>query len=493
MSLKSRDARRLALAGFATVAALGAGASSAAAAKLTLNYQCKYPLIGVQPLKVDIDAAIPATWQAGKATEPFVINAVATAGGSTASAMQLIGAQTLEGTATAKASLKQPNGSTLPLNVPISIANWTKSGASVPAPLVLNAQGSTPEVTVDDTGNALVNVANISLKLVARNSTGQALPLLPITKDIEGNAYSQSDTDPGTFDVPCSLNAGQNTQLASIAVNDNPITSSDTTAPSKPGGLKATTTASSVSLSWNAASDNVGVARYDVLRNGARVASVNKTSISLPGQASGSSAQFSVVARDAGGNETASDAITASTPANVVATGALAKYNAALTGNATMNTLIKGNLPLEGTIAADMKVADGTFVADLNLLPRTGRLNALGFLPVTARVGFVNAAKTTGSLDTEGVLTAVATLRIKLLDVKLFGAVSIAGGNDCQTKQLSKITLKSKPNFDPVVGGDISGTFSISDLNNCGFLTGIVSPLTAGGGNKILATLKPKI
>src|SRR5262249_16126226 len=48
----------------------------------------------------------------------------------------------------------------------------------------------------------------------------------------------------------------------------------DTQAPSSPTNLRVTgVTASSVSLAWNASSDNVGVARYDVLRNGAVIGS----------------------------------------------------------------------------------------------------------------------------------------------------------------------------------------------------------------------------
>ena len=493
MSLKSREAGKLAVAGVAALAAFGTAASSAQAAKLTQNYQCKYPLIGVQPLKIDIDAAIPTSWQVGEATNAFVINAVASAGGSTAGAMQLLGAATLEGSSKASASITLPTGSKLPLKVPIGIANWTKSGATVPNPLVLNAQGSTPSLTFDDLGKASVSVDAISLNLTARNAAGQAIPLLPVTKDLDGNAFAQSDSDPGTFDVPCKLVAGQSTALASFNITENGSSSNDTSAPGTPGGLRGTSTATSTSLSWNASSDNVGVTSYEVSKGGAVIATVSKPSVTVPASPS-SSSSYSVVAVDAAGNRSAaSGAVSIGNPANVVNTAAVANYNAALGGTATMRTLITGKLPLEGTIGAQLTTIDGKISADLNLIPRTGRLTALGFLPVTARVGFSNSGKTTGELNADGVLTTTSRLRIKLLDVKLFGAVSIAGGNNCQTKSLSTITLRSQPGFDPVAGGTITGSFSISDLNDCGFLTGIVSPLTAGGGNQISANLTAKL
>lgn len=493
VSLNSREAGKLAIAGLAAAALLGSAASSASAAKLTLNYSCKYPLIGVQPLKVDIDAAIPTTWEAGKTTPQFVINAVASAGGSTAGAIQLLGAQTLEGTARAGATLKSPSGSPTDVAVNMSVANWTKSGSTVPNPLVLNAQGYTPALTLDDVGTHSITVDSIALNLTARDASGQAIPLQPVTTDLDGKPVTPSDSDPGTFDVPCKLSpTSQSTKLGGVTVNNTPITSSDTTAPSAPTNVKASSTATSTTLSWNASSDNVGVTRYEVRRGGSRVAVVNKTSVSLAGLAPSTTSSYTVTAIDAADNVSPEGSVSATTPANAVNNAAVANYSASLTGSATLKTLITGSLPLNGGINAVLKTIDGSISADLALNPSTGKLQALGFLPVTARVGFVPSGKTTGSLDTAGLLTTTTRLRIKLLDVKLFGAISIAGGNNCQTKSLSNIVLKSKPNFDPVAGGPISGTFAISDLNDCGLLTGIVSPLTAGGGNTINANLKLK-
>jgi len=53
----------------------------------------------------------------------------------------------------------------------------------------------------------------------------------------------------------------------------------DTTAPTVPSGLTATTMSSSqIGLSWSASTDNVGVAGYAVYRNGVSIATVNTLS-----------------------------------------------------------------------------------------------------------------------------------------------------------------------------------------------------------------------
>src|ERR1700712_3065873 len=67
---KSHDARKLALAGIATVAAFGAVASPASANFVkTLKYSCVYPYVKAQPLTVNINAVIPDSWPAKVPTD----------------------------------------------------------------------------------------------------------------------------------------------------------------------------------------------------------------------------------------------------------------------------------------------------------------------------------------------------------------------------------------------------------------------------------------
>jgi chitodextrinase len=75
----------------------------------------------------------------------------------------------------------------------------------------------------------------------------------------------------------------------------------DATPPSTPNGLQATVQKGrKVALSWNASTDNVGVAGYDVLRNGVRISQPSGTSYTdRPGRGTFT---YQVRARDAAGN-----------------------------------------------------------------------------------------------------------------------------------------------------------------------------------------------
>ncbi|NEB93072.1 carbohydrate binding domain-containing protein [Streptomyces bauhiniae] len=77
----------------------------------------------------------------------------------------------------------------------------------------------------------------------------------------------------------------------------------DTQAPSTPGGLTSTgKTANSVSLKWNAATDNVGVTAYDIYSGSNQVLSVSGTSATVSGLSPSTAYTFTVKARDAAGN-----------------------------------------------------------------------------------------------------------------------------------------------------------------------------------------------
>jgi chitinase len=77
----------------------------------------------------------------------------------------------------------------------------------------------------------------------------------------------------------------------------------DTQAPAVPGNLRVTaTTSTSVSLAWDAASDNVGVTGYNVFRNTALAGTSATTGFTVSGLTAGTTYSFSVKAKDAAGN-----------------------------------------------------------------------------------------------------------------------------------------------------------------------------------------------
>ena len=86
-------------------------------------------------------------------------------------------------------------------------------------------------------------------------------------------------------------------------------TAGDTEAPSVPMNLAVTgTTSSSISLSWNASTDNVSVSSYDVYVNGAFKANVFGTTATVSGLNPSTTYSFHIVAKDNSGNVSADSA-----------------------------------------------------------------------------------------------------------------------------------------------------------------------------------------
>ena len=96
---------------------------------------------------------------------------------------------------------------------------------------------------------------------------------------------------------------------ANCTLNDGPCaggSSSDTQPPSAPSGLTVTgRTSSSVSLSWTAAADNVGVTGYEVYQGSSPATTVTGLSATVSGLSPSTSYGFKVRARDAAGNTSA--------------------------------------------------------------------------------------------------------------------------------------------------------------------------------------------
>ncbi|MDO9353586.1 MAG: fibronectin type III domain-containing protein [Solirubrobacteraceae bacterium] len=482
MSLQSRKA--FALASVLAIAATGAAASSAQANfQKTLTYTCVYPYVGAQPLTVAIDANLPASYAAEELTPELSIKAVATAGGNTSSAVGILGATSLEGTASAKATVDAAGGQRLPLTLPIAVP---KQQVKSTGDLVLSAAGSTPEIQFSNPGMAKITVDAISLTLIARNASGN-----PVVLDPSRTTVPQTDSDPNTFQVSCSLSpATQSTLLANISVFDSANPTTDSAAPSTPGKpTAANVKGTSAYLTWSDSTDDVGVSSYEISYGGKTTMSASP-SATLTGLKAKTSYTVTVKAKDGAGNTSGASSSTSFTTAAAddAVGNTIVDYNYNAAGTASLKTLVTGSLPLAGTIDAKITLPSGNFVGELALAQAKGKLTALGFLPVDALVDIIPQEKVAGTL-VDGKLTAVAKVRIKLPSVKTLG-IQLAGGANCQTKSISAITLKStQPFFYPLEGGPIAGTFAISDLTGCGFLTGIVSPLTAGSGNLIALNL----
>ncbi|CAH0218236.1 endonuclease [Chryseobacterium sp. Bi04] len=90
--------------------------------------------------------------------------------------------------------------------------------------------------------------------------------------------------------------------------------SNDTQAPTTATGLAVSgKTANSISLGWNASTDNVGVSSYAVYMNGSLNTTVNSTTATISGLNPSTTYTFYVVAKDAAGNSSANSSTVSGT------------------------------------------------------------------------------------------------------------------------------------------------------------------------------------
>jgi hypothetical protein len=88
----------------------------------------------------------------------------------------------------------------------------------------------------------------------------------------------------------------------------------DTSAPTAPGNVRVTATSTStVSLAWNASTDNVGVTGYDVYSGSTLLITTDTTAGTVGGLNPGTTYTFAVRAHDAAGNSSPSNSVTATT------------------------------------------------------------------------------------------------------------------------------------------------------------------------------------
>lgn len=133
------------------------------------------------------------------------------------------------------------------------------------------------------------------------------------------------------------FDAAGNLSAASTATNVTTPARADTQAPSVPAGFSySALTSTSLTLAWTASTDNVGVANYQVFRNGTQIGTTAATNFAVSGLTAGTAYSFTVKATDAVGNVSAASAALAVTTPPVVNNTATVYYKPAATW-ATVN------------------------------------------------------------------------------------------------------------------------------------------------------------
>ncbi|MCB0451957.1 MAG: T9SS type A sorting domain-containing protein, partial [Aequorivita sp.] len=143
----------------------------------------------------------------------------------------------------------------------------------------------------------------------------------------------------GTFTVPSGTIGGETRMRVSMKYNGIPTScetfsygevedytinlgagAPDTQAPTTPSNLVASNvTQTTLTLSWNASTDNVGVTGYDVFQGTTNIGSVTGTSANITGLSPSTAYSFKVRAHDAAGNNSGfSNTVNVTTPSNTV-------------------------------------------------------------------------------------------------------------------------------------------------------------------------------
>lgn len=159
--------------------------------------------------------------------------------------------------------------------------------------------------------DAAVNGVLVRIATDRTNTRPQLLDGTPATTTFSdaafGSGKSLADTTRGiTISVVSVSTSG-----AVVNVSFGP----DVTAPSAPATISASTTETSVALSWGAATDAVGVAGYRVRRDGVQIADQPGRTFTDAGRTPGTAYTYSVVAYDAAGNVGAPATVSATTRA----------------------------------------------------------------------------------------------------------------------------------------------------------------------------------
>ncbi len=161
-------------------------------------------------------------------------------------------------------------------------------------------------------------------------------------EQVVNQAATQTTPVSITFTVPTGAKDGNTRMRVSMKYNGTPTscesfeygevedytviiagTTADTQAPTVPAGLAASNvTETTLTLNWDAATDNVGVTGYDVYQGSTVIETVTATTANVTGLTANTAYQFSVTAKDAAGNESAaSSALNITTAGGGTGTG----------------------------------------------------------------------------------------------------------------------------------------------------------------------------
>lgn len=164
---------------------------------------------------------------------------------------------------------------------------------------VWDPTGTTPIVNAPVTFEVLSGGGQLAVTNLGSPALSASLTIRTDVDGSTGAYYKQ----PATINIVSQIRASASTAQVVFTTLSK---STDVTPPSAPSGLFATAlAASSFTLHWVTASDNVGVTGYDIFKNSSWVGESASTSCNITGLTAATAYSMTVKARDAAGNVSA--------------------------------------------------------------------------------------------------------------------------------------------------------------------------------------------
>jgi len=225
----------------------------------------------------------------------------------------------------------------------------------------VSSTSTAPAISTFSASPASINLG--STATLSWSVSGNPAPSLWIDQGlgaVTGSSITVSPTATTTYTLTASNSVGSVSASAMVTV-----VVPDTTAPSVPTNLVATVVSTSqINLSWSVSTDNVGVAGYQVFRNGVLAGTTSGTLLSDTGLSAATTYAYTVAAYDAAGN--------ASTPSTTVSATTLTATNSPPALVQTAGTLFNGSSKVLTQAFPTANVAGNLIVAVTSWGNRSG-------------------------------------------------------------------------------------------------------------------------
>jgi len=190
--------------------------------------------------------------------------------------------------------------------VNVTLADQTAPSSSITAP----TSGSNLRATVTVNATASDNVGGTGVNRVEFYVDS----VLKGTDTTSPYSFAWDTTTALNGSRSLTVRAYDNATPANVGTSTAVTVTVDNQVPTAPGNFRTTaSTLTSISLAWNASTDNIGVTGYRIQRGGVTVATVTTLSYNDSGLAPGTSYNYTVAALDAAGNISTLSSLTAST------------------------------------------------------------------------------------------------------------------------------------------------------------------------------------